>query len=111
VERTPVLGWTSALIVLALSLSVGCEQRQLTEADCLQVKTRLQKAWHRDAIAASRLSERDEFGKFIGAEGDRIGDSWMDQCSKLVGRPVSAAELDCLSRADTIDDVYECGPR
>ena len=110
-ERTPVFRWTVALLVLALPTSVGCDQRQLTEADCLQVKTRLQKAWHRDAIAASRLSERDGFQKFIGDEGDRIGADWMTECAKLVGRPVSPTELECLSKADTIDDVYECGPR
>jgi len=111
VERNPVIRWPGAVIALALSTSVGCDERQLTEADCLQVKTRLQKAWHRDAIAASRLSERDEFRKFISDEGDRIAETWMAECGKLVGRPVSPAELDCLSKADTIDDVYECGPR
>jgi hypothetical protein len=29
----------------------------------------------------------------------------------MVGRQVSAGELDCLSKVDTIDDVYACAPR
>jgi len=90
---------------------VGCEQRKLTEADCARVKERLQKAWHRDAIAAARLSERDEFRQFISDEGDRIGEAWMARCTPMVGRPVSDDELECLTKADTIDDVYECSPR
>ena len=80
----------------------------MSEADCTLVKDRLEKAWHRDAIAAQRLADTDTFSQFIRDEGDRIGDAWMAQCQPLIGREVSARELKCLAKVDTIDDVYAC---
>ena len=99
----------AALITVSV-LVVGCEQRTMTEADCAAVKQRLEKAWHRDAIAASRLADKTQFRQFIRDEGERIGESWMERCKPMVGRAVDAAELDCLNKAQTIDDVYECAP-
>ena len=97
---------------MTLSLVVcGCEMRTMTEADCTLVKDRLEKAWHRDAIAAQRLADTDTFSQFIRDEGDRIGDAWMEQCKALIGRQVSVGELDCLGKAETIDDVRACAPR
>jgi hypothetical protein len=97
------------LVLLAVAGLAGCEQRKLTEADCALVKSRLETAWNRDAVSAARLAEKDQFLPFIRDEGARMGNRWMTQCEARVGQPVSGAELDCLGRADTIDDVYECG--
>jgi hypothetical protein len=100
------------LVMLALVVGVtACnKKRTLTEGDCALVKERIEKAWHRDAIAAQRLAETDNFRQFIRDEGDRIGESWMAQCKLLVGRKVDKQELDCLNKAETIDDVYACVP-
>jgi hypothetical protein len=97
-------------LVISASLLAGCEQRTMTEADCAAVKQRLEKAWHRDAIAASRLANKTQFRQFIRDEGTRIGESWMERCKPMVGRAVDATELDCLNKAQTVDDVYECAP-
>ena len=99
-------------MVAALTATTpGGAPRPLSEADCALVKDRLEKAWHRDAIAAQRLADTDTFSQFIRDEGDRLGDEWMTSCQAMVGRQVSARELDCLSKVDTIDDVYACAPR
>jgi hypothetical protein len=87
----------------------GCEERKLTEADCTLIKGRLEEAWERDAIAAQRKATTDVFLKFVRDEKGRVGSDWMRKCSPLVGNDVSPSDLDCLNKADTIDDVYECG--
>jgi len=99
-------------VLLTMLVAVGgCDSRTLSESDCVSIKERLQRAWHRDAVAAVRLSDRDGLGQFVRDEGARIGTSWMGVCRPLVGRPISSAQLACLAKADTIDDVYECAPR
>jgi hypothetical protein len=72
------------------------------------VRQKLEEVWQRDAVAASHLAERDEFREFIREQGRVISEGWMTKCSERIGRPVDSGELDCLQRADTIDDVYEC---
>jgi hypothetical protein len=101
----------ASLALVASFVLVGCAERELTEADCALVKERVEKAWHRDAIAAQRLADTAAFNQFIGDEQDRIGDAVMARCSAMVGRAVSARELDCLTKAETIDDVYACAGR
>jgi hypothetical protein len=103
------MGPRVAVLVAVLVGLAGCRERKLTEGDCTSVKARLEKAWNRDAVSAARLAEKDQFLPFIRDEGTRLGDRWMTQCKARVGQAVSVAELDCLGRADTIDDVYECG--
>lgn len=97
--------------VAAVLVVGGCRERELTEADCALVKNRVEEAWHRDAIAAQRLADTNGFNQFIRDEQNRIGDAFMEQCRPLVGRQVSARELDCLAKAETIDDVYACAGR
>ncbi|MEQ9321483.1 MAG: hypothetical protein RIF41_20125 [Polyangiaceae bacterium] len=105
-------GYARWLVVAGTVLCVsGCRERELTEADCALVKERVEQAWHRDAIAAQRLADTDGFNQFIRDEQNRIGDAFMEQCRPLVGRQVSARELDCLGKAETIDDVYACAGR
>jgi hypothetical protein len=97
-----------ASLVLLLALGACRGERKLTEADCALVKDKLEKAWQRDALAAQRLADTEVFRGFIREEGDRIVEAFEEECSRMVGRTVRAAELDCMQRADTIDDVYEC---
>jgi len=105
-------GLRGSLVTLGMVLVLGgCRERELTEADCALVKERVEEAWHRDAIAAQRLADTNGFNQFIRDEQDRIGDAFMQQCRPLVGRQVSASELDCLGKAETIDDVYACAGR
>jgi hypothetical protein len=99
----------AALSLGALVLLGGCERRKLTEADCARIKGRLEGAWERDALAAQREATNDVFVKFVRDEKGRIGADWMRKCTPMIGRDVSEEELTCLDRADTIDDVYECG--
>ena len=94
--------------VLAAGLSLGCDSQKLTEGDCALIKDRIEKAWERDAIAAQRLADTEQFSPFIREESDRIGEAWMTQCKTRVGTEVTSAELDCLNAAQTIDDVYAC---
>jgi hypothetical protein len=94
---------------LLVVLAFGCAgEHKLSEADCALVKDRLQKAWHRDAIAAQRLADTDAFNGFIRDEGDRIAEAFEEECSRMIGRVVRPGELECMSKAETIDDVYEC---
>ena len=98
----------SASALAFVAVVSGCRERTLSEGDCALIKERLEKAWNRDAVASQRLADTDKFNPFIRDEGDRIGDSWMEQCRTMVGRPVKESELVCLNAAETIDDVYAC---
>lgn len=96
-------------MLLLCVVLLGCgRSHTLSETDCTAVRTRLEEAWRRDAVAASRLAERDEYLEFIREQGRLIGEGWMEKCRAQVGRPVKENELECLGKADTIDDVYEC---
>jgi hypothetical protein len=95
--------------LLLLFAGAGCDSsRTLSEADCNQVRQQLEEAWRRDAVAAARLAERDDYLEFIREQGRAIGEGWMNTCRAQLGRPVSGSELECLGKAETIDDVYEC---
>ncbi len=96
------------LVLAACFLGACREQRTLTEGDCAAVRERLEEAWNRDAVAAMRLADSDEALRFVGDEEHRIGRSWGVRCKSWVGRPVDQRQLDCLSKVQTIDDVYEC---
>ena len=88
----------------------GCAKssRQLTERDCKQVGERLEQAWLRDSVAAAAQADSPEARVFAKDEQRRIGAAWNARCAAWVGRVVEPAELTCLGRADTIDDVYSC---
>jgi hypothetical protein len=86
----------------------GCEDRKLTEADCALVKERVERVWEHDAIAAQREAESELLLPFIRDERLRLGDDFMKECQSQVGRSVSEAELACLAKVETIDDVHEC---
>lgn len=102
------MGSVVALVSL-LGATSGCDERKLDAADCERIKDRLEVAWERDALAAQRKSTSDVFLKFVRDEKQRIGADWMLECTPLVGRDVSPADLLCLDKVDNIDDVYECG--
>lgn len=106
-------GGVAALRLVALTLGTllmasACQGEQLTEAQCVLIKGRLESSWERDAIAAQRKATTDVFLQFVREERDRVGADWMLKCTPLIGRDVSADELACLGQVDTIDDVYEC---
>lgn len=97
-----------ALLGATLVAPTGCEERTLTDRDCLMIQERLEGAWSRDAVAAQKLAETEDLGAFIGAEGDRLAQRWGKRCKALVGQPISEEELTCLRNAQTIDDFEEC---
>lgn len=97
-----------ALLGATLVASMGCEERTLTDRDCLMIQERIEGAWSRDAVAAQKLAETEDLGAFIGAEGDRLAQRWGKRCNALVGQPISEEELTCLRNAQTIDDFEEC---
>ena len=97
-----------ALVLAVAATVVACESRTLSEADCALVKDRLEKAWQKDAVAAMRLADTDQYRQFIRDERDRIGDAWMSRCEPMRGREVDSDEIECLAKAETIDDVYAC---
>ncbi len=88
--------------------AAGCEQRKLTEADCIRVRDRVREVWRRDATVALREANSDSFRHYIKNETRRIGDRFMTTCRARIGSPVDDGEVACLQRAMTIDDVYEC---
>jgi hypothetical protein len=83
----------------------------LTEADCRTVAERLTAAWQADANDAVTLAKTDQFRRFVADEGKSIAERWMAQCRTQVGRPVDAAELECLRRCKRIEDVEACARR
>jgi hypothetical protein len=98
------------LLLLPLAAS-GCESRVLTEADCMRVRDRIREAWRRDAVAALRDANTDAFRRYVQDEARRMGDRFMIQCSERVGLTVDAAELACMEKVDSIDEVYACAGR
>lgn len=97
------------LLLAATSVMfTGCEERTLTDRDCLMIQERIEAAWGRDAVAARKLADTEDLGGFIGAEGDRLAQRWGKRCGALVGQPISEEELTCLRNAQTIDDFEEC---
>jgi hypothetical protein len=96
----------AAVVLLMLA---GCRsERQLTEDDCTALKARVEGAWNRDAVAAQHLVGTEAHTRFIGDEQRRIGEAWRARCTALVGQRVAEREMQCLEKADTIDDVAEC---
>jgi len=96
------------LIFATAGLMLGCEERRLTDRDCLMIQERIESAWGRDAVAAQKLADTDDLGSYIGSEGDRLSQRWAQRCRALVGQPISEEELTCLRNAQTIDDFEEC---
>ncbi|MEM1029763.1 MAG: hypothetical protein AAGN82_05395 [Myxococcota bacterium] len=88
----------------------ACEQRTVTAADCLMIGERIERAWTRDAMAAGKLSglEDGAVAGFIAAEADRLSTRWSKRCQALVGQPITGEELECMRRAETIDDIMAC---
>ncbi len=93
-------------------VAVGCGgERALTESDCAAARSRVERAWNRDAVAAERPSSGERHMRFIGDEERRIGERFHARCTALVGKKLAVAELACLTEAESIEQVDACQRR
>ncbi|MSP25040.1 MAG: hypothetical protein EXR75_07720 [Myxococcales bacterium] len=93
---------------LALAL-LGCSREQeLSLADCAAVRVRVERAFTRDALEADRASGGERHTRMLRDEERRIGDGFAMRCKERVGERVAVSELECLGRAEAIEDVLAC---
>lgn len=106
------LVWLGSVVLGSAALGsavLGCAgERALTESDCAAARLRVERAWNRDAVAAERVSSGERHMRFIGDEERRIGERFAARCTELVGKKLAVAELACLERAESIEQVDAC---
>jgi hypothetical protein len=106
-----ILSWACAAPFGVVPALAGCESRKLTEADCLVVKERVERAWEHDALAAQRETDSSVTAPIVSDQRRSVGDDFVKECRQNVGRPVTEQELTCLGKVETIDDVHACAKR
>ncbi|WP_437312571.1 hypothetical protein [Sorangium sp. So ce385] len=100
-----------ALLVLAGALvGVGCG-KTLSEDDCRRIGEAMRAAWAAEA-KRSGPAEPGSSGKaavVIASEGERLSSEWTSDCKReLAGSEVDPGEVDCLTRAKTLDEIRRC---
>ena len=98
------------LLSIAIATS-GCD-RTITKDDCERVGTHMRKVWDAEARSTAPKGEpaNEKAVAVIKSEGDRMSRDWTEQCKKeLEGQRVDDRELECLTGAQTISSIQECG--
>ncbi|MGK3993213.1 hypothetical protein [Sorangium sp. So ce1024] len=101
-----------ALLVAAGALLGGGCKRTMSEDDCRRVGEAMRAAW---AAEVKRVGPADPGGPgkasvVLASEGERLSSEWTSDCKReLAGSEVDPGELDCLTRAKTLDELRRCG--
>ncbi|WP_437751275.1 hypothetical protein [Sorangium sp. So ce1389] len=101
-----------ALLVVAVALLVaGCGKKTMSEEDCRRVGEAMRAAWAAEVKRVGPAAPRGS-GKasvVLESEGERLSSEWTSDCKReLAGREMSPGEIDCLTRAKTLEELRRC---
>lgn len=97
-------------MVAGALFGAGCG-KTLSEEDCRRIGEAMRGAW---AAEVKRVEPADPEGSgkatvVLASEGERLSSEWTSDCKReLAGSEVDPGELECLTRAKTLEELRRC---
>ncbi|AUX44071.1 hypothetical protein SOCE26_055310 [Sorangium cellulosum] len=91
-------------------LGAGCG-KTMSEDDCRRVGDAMRAAWKAELkrVAPAEAGGSGNAAVVLEGEGERLSAEWTLDCKReLAGSEVDPGELDCLTRAKTLEELRGC---
>ncbi|WP_437805394.1 hypothetical protein [Sorangium sp. So ce1078] len=95
-------------MVAGALFDAGCG-KTMSEEDCRRIGEAMRAAWAAEVKRAGPAEGSGKATVVIASEGERLSSEWTSDCKReLAGSEVDPGEIDCLTRAKTLEELRRC---